>query len=240
MHRIRCKLYPNYLPGVEGAYIARTSNEATLSIAQICTALKSRGGFNGSYEDLLKSVKQFFDEAAYQLCDGFAINTGYFTIRPNIGGTFNSANESHDRNRHPVSFRFRINAPLKELVKQIDVEVAGLADGSGYIDEFRDIDEDSINGLFVPGNQFSIAGHKIKIAGDDPEVGLYFVPVDDPAKAVKVKRIAENTASKIIGIAPATEHLYNRIEIRTQFTGSSITLLKKPRVITGDFIVEAA
>jgi len=28
LHRIRVKLYPNYLPNVEGQYIARTNSEA--------------------------------------------------------------------------------------------------------------------------------------------------------------------------------------------------------------------
>ena len=76
LHRIRVKLYPNYLPSVEGQYIARTNNEASLSIEQVCAALKNRGGFTGSYDALIDHVRQFFDEAAYQLCDGFAVNMG--------------------------------------------------------------------------------------------------------------------------------------------------------------------
>jgi hypothetical protein len=86
LHRIRVKLYPNYLPGIQGAYIARTSNEASLTVEQVCAALKNRGGFTGSYDDLVDHVRQYFDEAAYQLCDGFAVNTGYYSIHPNVGG----------------------------------------------------------------------------------------------------------------------------------------------------------
>ena len=96
LHRIRVKLYPNYLPNVKGAYIARTDNEASLSIEQVCAALKNRGGFSGNYEDLVENVRQFFDEAAYQLCDGYAVNTGYYSVHPNVGGTFNSVAELHD------------------------------------------------------------------------------------------------------------------------------------------------
>ena len=51
LHRIRAKLYPNYLSTVEGAYIARTDDEAALSIEDVCAALKNRGGFTGEYED---------------------------------------------------------------------------------------------------------------------------------------------------------------------------------------------
>ncbi|MDR2364008.1 MAG: hypothetical protein LBD65_06295 [Spirochaetaceae bacterium] len=66
--RIRVKLYPNYLPKGEGEYIARTDNEAALSIERVCAALKNRGGYTGSYGGLVDRVKQFLNEAIH----GFA------------------------------------------------------------------------------------------------------------------------------------------------------------------------
>ena len=240
LHRIRVKLYPNYLPNVEGAYIARTDSEASLNIEQVCAALKNRGGFGGDYEDLVEAVKQFFDEAAYQLCDGFAVNVGYYSVHPNVGGTFNTVTEAHDHKKHPITFRFRANNKLRKLVEHIGVDIEGIADSSGWIDEFIDADENSINTLYVPGNQFILHGHKIKVAGDAPGVGVFFVPVSDPSKAVKVKRIAENTSTKIIGITPKTEELHNRIEVRTQFSGSGSAFLKTVRTIASGFTVEEA
>jgi hypothetical protein len=87
---------------------------------------------------------------------------------------------------------------------------------------------------------FALHGNKIKIAGEDPDNGVYFVPENDPSKAVKVERIAENNPCKIIGIAPNTGHVYNRIEVRTQYNGSGSSFLKKPRVVKTTFVVEAA
>jgi len=156
LHKIKVKLYPNYLPKADGAYIARTDNEAA----------------------------------------------------------------------------------LRELAQTIHVEIEGMADLNGYIGEFIDYDEESINTLYVPGDQFAIHGHKIKVAGDDPGVGIFFVPVDDPTKAVRVTRVAENTASKITGITPKTKYPHNRIEIITQFAGSGGIQLKTPRVITSHFILD--
>jgi hypothetical protein len=72
--------------GVEGAYIARAGDEASLFMEQVCAALKNRGGFAGSYQDLVEDVRRFFDEAAYQLCDGFSASLGYFSLHPRIGG----------------------------------------------------------------------------------------------------------------------------------------------------------
>ena len=129
---------------------------------------------------------------------------------------------------------------MKSLTKFIKVEIEGIANTNGYINEFIDFEEDSVNTLFVPGNQSAIHGYKIKIAGDDPTVGLYLVPVEDPSKAVKVTRIAENSAGKITCILPETHYMTNRLEIRTQFAGSGNTFLKVPRVITSSFTIDEA
>ena len=120
------------------------------------------------------------------------------------------------------------------------MDVEGTADNACYIDKFVDFEADSTNTLYVPGNQFAIYGHKIKVDGEDPNIGVFFVPVEDLSQAVKVLRIAENTPSKITGIAPETYFINNRIEIRTQFSGAGDRHLKELRSITGNFILEAA
>ena len=239
MHRIRVKLYPNYLPKGE-AYIARTDSEASLNIDQVCAALRDRGGFTGDFEDLADYVKQFFNEVAYQLLDGFTVNTGYFSIYPNLGGTFKTVHEIPDPKTHPLTFRFRPLKPLRELAQSTHIIVEGLADTDGYIDEFLDSENASVNGVYEPGNQFMISGHKIKIAGDDPGCGLYFVPTGSGDPPVKVTRIVENSANKIIGIIPETNWAYCKLEIHTQYSGSSTVFLKNTKVITSEFTLEHA
>jgi len=238
LHRIRVKLYPSYLPGTEGRFFAKTDNEAYLGIERICAALKNRGGFFGSYENLVENIKQFLFECAYQLCDGYGLNLLYYTIHPDISGTLESEKETYNPEKNPIKFKFRTRLPLRNLVKHIAVDITGLANGNAFIDEFIDRDEDSVNGFYTPGDMFCIIGNKIKLAGDDPGCGVYFVPVDDPSKAVKVTRIGENSASTITGIAPDTHYQFNKIEIRTQYSGSTTTFLKAPRSIVSDFVLE--
>jgi hypothetical protein len=232
LHHVRVKLYPNYLPKVEGAYIARTDNEASLSIEEVCAALKNRGGFIGSYDDLVEHVRQFFGEAVYQLCDGFAVNMGYFSVHPNVGGTFDKVSEGHDTGKHPISFRFRTRAPLRALTEHIVVEVEGLADVAGYIDEFIDVATGAVNETLTPGGQFSVSGHKIKVSGDSPDIGVYFASAADPAQRVKVAgHLAENAPHRLIGIIPALTPGAYTLEVVTQYTHGS-SPLKESRVIT--------
>jgi hypothetical protein len=241
LHRIRVKLYPNYLHNVEGTFIARTNSEASLTVEQVCGTAISRGGVHVDYDEFVEHVRQYNEELTYQLCDGYAVSNGYFSIHPNIGGLFNSEKEIHDHKKHPISFRFRTLGKMRRLTQFIKVEIDGIADAGGYIDEFIDFEADASNTVFVPGDQFAIHGHKIKIAGDHPDVGVYLVPADDPSKKVKIDRIAENSPSKITGILPAsTGSNINRIEIHTQFSGAANTPLKNPRIITSAFTLEEA
>jgi hypothetical protein len=233
LHRIRAKLYPNYLHTVEGAYIARTDDEASLSVEQVCAAMKNRGGYTGSYEDAVEHVKQFFDEAAYQLCDGFSVNTGYFSLHPRIGGTWQTPNDPRDSAKHPVRFTFRALKPLRDLASHIEVLIEGVADTGGYIAEITDITTDAVNETLTPGGMFALEGHKIKAAGDKPECGVYFVSATDAAQRVKAAgHLADNTASRIVGIIPALAAGQWRVEVVSQFTGSSAAL-KTPRIIQG-------
>lgn len=237
LHKIRIKLYPNYLTHVKGKYIARADSEAVLTIEQVCAALKNRGGYSGNYEELVENVRRFFDEAAYQLCDGFAVNTGYYSIHPNIRGTFNSAREIHDKKKNPVGFSFRTGKKLRKLAGLISVEIEGEADTNGIIEKFFDISRLNINETVTANGMFVITGSKIKIAGGNPECGIYFEPADEPQNRIKVTYpLAVNSPSKITGITPAltAEKIYRPV-IVTQYSGSGVKYLKEPREITGNF-----
>jgi hypothetical protein len=240
LHKIKVYLYPNYLPKAAGRYIARTENEASLNVSKICAAMKNRGGYTGSYDNLVENIRLFLDECAYQICDGYALNLKYYSIHPTVSGTFDSEKEARDPQKNPIRFKFRANRKLRDLKEHIAVEIVGVADASAFIDQFIDRDADSINGIFVKDDMFCITGAKIKVAGADPNCGVYFVPVDDPDSAVKVTRIGENSGTMITGIAPVTGYEKNRIEIRTQYTGSNVTFLKTPRTITSSFVLSEA
>jgi hypothetical protein len=241
LHRIRVKLYPNYLPKIEGEYIARTDNEAALTIEQVCSALKNRGGYTGSYEDIVEHVKLFLDEAAYQLCDGYAVNATYFSVHPKVRGTFNSKHERATEEAHPVAFAFRVRGPLRDIAKYIVVEVEGVADTNGYIEELTDIATGAVNEIVTPGDNITITGHKLKVMGDARKAGLFFVAPGTPEIAAKVPRLAVNDPSKLVGIVPQLLPDKNwYVEVQTTYSGASNTPLKEMRVIRSDFTVTTA
>jgi hypothetical protein len=241
LHKIKVKLYPNYPPNVEGDYTARTESEATLSIKQVCGTAITRGGAEGVTQDEFSGyVNKFLAEAAYQLCDGYSVSFGYFSAHPVIGGAFDTPSEAYDRNKHRIGFKFRVLSKMRRLARFIKVEVLGLSGANAFIDEFIDYEADSVNAVFVPGDQFALHGHKIKLAGDGPGAGLFLVPADNPGAAVKVTRIAENSPARVTGALPsaASGNVKQRLEIRAQYSSGANALLKGLRVITSPFVVE--
>jgi hypothetical protein len=223
MHKMHAKLYPNYLPGYEHTYIARTANEATVTVEDICASMKNRGGYDGSYEDALQTSRHFFKEMLYQLSDGFSVNLGFGYLHPNIGGTFKDENEAHDHQKHPITFRFQTRKSLRDLRDDIGIIIEGIA---GHIVEYVDVASGEANVWYEPGNEFVITGHKIKVEGDDPSCGVYFVPVGIPDPAVKVARLAENSPNKLIGIVPGVGWQYCKSAPNT--TAQAIRFSKPP------------
>jgi len=237
LHRIRIKLFPSNLPGSKDAYYARTANEAELTIEEVAAAMVKRGGFTGNYHDLIKHVREFLSETAYQLCDGFAVNAGYFSIYPVVGGLFTSKNE--DAGGHPVRFRFRARKPLRDLARYITIETDGGADG-GFIGNFIDIDSGETNGRVTPGGIFAVTGKKIKVTGGRKDCGLYFVSKAAPSQRFKAGRnFAVNVSSRVSGIVPALPAGEYHIEIKTRYTVGGIDL-KTPRTVISGFTVNVA
>jgi len=238
MHSIRIKLHPANLPGAEERYYARTVNEAELSVEKVCATMKTRGGFNGNYADLVNHVKQFFDEMVYQLCDGFSVNTGYFSVHPVVGGFFDRDGENVSLKGHLVSFRFHEGLLLRSIADAIKVRVLN-ANTGGYIEQFLDHESGTVNSTLTPGGMVILQGYRIRVRGKNPDCGVYFVSTAQEPLRVKVSRILlTNTARKIICIAPPDlpDGEY-RVEVMTQCSSGG-KLLKDPRVVTSPFVLK--
>ena len=240
LHKIRVKLYPNYLPKGKGTFIARTNNQRVLDVEEICMELKKRGNFAGDHKVLAEYVRQYYEEAILQLCNGFAVNSGYYTMYLNIGGVFGSPNDTRDLDKHPIGFRVRIGAVLKQLAKILKIEVEGLASTDGYIDYFTDVHSNTVNYEITGGRNFIITGDKIKVAGNEPECGVYFERTDDGTRIKVQERLTQNTPSKIIGTIPMLMAPKSyRVVIVTRFNGSSSSTSKKLRTLISNFEMKA-
>jgi len=229
LHKIKAYLYDNVLTKDNpNDYTARTASERSLNVQQICQAAVSRGGADVSASAMEHATELFLKEMAYQLCDGFSINTGYFTASTTIRGVFDSPSETFNKDKHSIIFQFNQGEKLRAEIPNIEVNILGVAEASAVILQVTDVKSGSVNDLLTPGRNLKIVGSKIKVTGDDASVGIYFVDVATQGRTkVEQSDIVTNNPSEVMVVIPALAAGTYHLEVVTQFTDSS--MLKQPR-----------
>jgi hypothetical protein len=233
-HKIKIWLYLNLLTQTDpNDYVARVASDKTLSIQEICEAAVGRGGADITIAAMKHAVELFLREMAYQLCDGFAVNTGWFTASVHIKGVFKSMLDIFDPKRHTVVIEFHQGALLRNELQNITVEVLGVAETGVLIAQVIDVKSGTVNDLLTPNRNLKIAGYKLKIVGENADNGVYFTDEQGVQTKVDSSDIVTNNPSELIivtpELAPGTYHL----SVTTQFA-SGAQLLKEPRSVTFD------
>ncbi|WP_374461832.1 DNA-binding domain-containing protein [Chryseobacterium taeanense] len=231
LHKIKAYLYDNTLTKDNpNDFIARTASERSLSVRQVCEAAASRGGADVSASAMEHATELFLKEMAYQLCDGFSVNTGYFTASTTIRGVFDSPSETFNKDKHSIIFQFNQGEKLRAEILNIEVDILGVAEASSVILQVTDVKSGSVNDLLTPGRNLKIVGSKIKVAGDDASVGVYFVDATTQARTkVDPSDIVTNNPSEVMVVIPALPAGTYNLEVVTQFSKNS-AFLKDPRV----------
>jgi hypothetical protein len=236
LHKIEAKLYPNYLGKGEGAYVARAKAEAPLSTRDVCASSIVRGGHSGPIDTYHSHVTAFQNEVIHQLLDGFSVQFGNnFTLHCRISGTFNGPND-HIGAEH-LQIVFLPHAHLNNLLKQVKIENEGIAGDGTFIDEIIDTRSESMNSTLTPGGNAHIVGHKIKIEGENPECGVYFVNQEEGTRFKVAEKLTINRGTELVCTIPALPIGTFKLEIVTQFTPGGI-LLKEPRTIKADWVLQ--
>ncbi|WP_346984357.1 DNA-binding domain-containing protein [Chryseobacterium sp. POE27] len=234
LHRIKAYLYDNVLTKDNpNDFTARTASERSLNVQQICQSAANRGGADISASAMEHATELFLKEMAYQLCDGYSINTGYFTANTTIRGVFDSPSETFNKDKHSIIFQFNQGEKLRAEIPNIEVEILGVAEASAAILQVADVKSGSVNDLLTPGRNLKIVGSKIKVTGDDASVGVYFVDATTQERTkVEQSDIVTNNPSEVMVVIPELAAGTYTIEVLTQYSGSQS--LKEPRTATLD------
>ncbi|GHV50197.1 hypothetical protein FACS1894181_10450 [Bacteroidia bacterium] len=229
--RFAIKLYPNPLtPDNPNDLVGHVHSIGTASLEGICKSAAGRGGADISAPAMQHAVELFLREMGFQLCNGYSVNlAGYITAHVGIKGVFNRVHDDFDGERHKVAFEFQTGATLRKVMPFIQVDVTGLADSGLKLLHIEDVASGSINDQLTPGNNLRVFGHKVKVAGDDPEVGIYFVGETTRSRVkVAANQIAVNANSQLLFIIPALANSTYHLEVTTQYSNAGSNL-KAPR-----------
>jgi len=228
-HTIKAYLYDNLLTPDPNDFVARVSSERSLSVADICHSAATRGGADVSDAAMSHAVELFLKEMAYRLCDGFAVNTGYFTAMPVVRGVFLNPNETFDPQRHTLQFQFTQGELMRREIEDVEVKIMGVAETGLYIGQVEDMKSRTVNEVLTPGFNLRVTGTKLRVVGDKPGVGIFFrETVTNTATKVDEGDIVVNNPSELMIIIPALPAGTYQLEVTTQYsTGNK--LLKEVR-----------
>ena len=95
------------------------------------------------------------------------------------------------------------------------------------IKEVKDTSSDLFNERLTPRAIVEVYGYDIKIDGDDPTCGLWFVSENNVE--TKATIVAENKPSKIIALIPELSPGKWQLKVVTQYSGGG-NLVKLPKV----------
>jgi hypothetical protein len=233
-HRIKAILIPNLLTEDANDFYARVISERTLSVADVCDSAVTRGNAPTSAEAMKINVELFFKEMEYRLKDGYAVNTGYFSAVPQVRGVFGHAGDKFDPARHSIYFLFNQGDILRKGLSDIAVDITGTGDAGTVITEVIDVKTGSVNDRLTPNRNLRIRGSKLKLVGDNPDVGVYFIN-EATSEQIKVEadEVVDNKPSELVIVIPQLAPGLYVLKAVTQYSGSAVDL-KAPRTVTFD------
>jgi hypothetical protein len=204
-----------------------STKELTSRIMQIGAGLT-----RSDITSVLEAVKQVI---AAIIAEGGAVHFELFNAYPSIQGVFTSPEDSFDPSRHKIRINLHAGTALRGAVAAIKTKKVTAVVTGTIITGVTDIKSGSVNETLTPGYNVKISGAKLKISGEDPEVGLYFVPAGGAGTPIMVDPadIVINNPSELIAVIPPSliTDTY-LLRIVTQYSGGKA--LKRPHTVTFD------
>ena len=223
LHTVRVYLYKSHLAGDIERYYGRVASERTLTLSDICVSACQRGGSKGDPRMMEYSFREVWDEIAYRLCDGFAVNIGFGLLKLSIHGQFNSVDEQFDPQKHRLEFIFTPRAPLYKYIPDTNIKVLGKKNERAYITSVTDRITGSTSEI-TSGGTVQIEGKDIKVFPDDDNTGIFFIASDGTVYPAK-KYLIYNYPQKLLLQVPDLPQGSYIIRIVTKYSGGGNTLI---------------
>ncbi|MBP1676975.1 MAG: hypothetical protein H6Q20_1534 [Bacteroidetes bacterium] len=231
-HTIKAILYPNPMKNAKSLYLARSAQNATLDIREICEQVCDKPGTNTNADELEYHVNLFLNTVADLLADGHKINTGYFNAQACIKGSFNSMNDNFDDSRHRVEIAFSAGSLIRRRAAILKGEILHSKAVTRYIESVTDAQTGLFPPKLIPNKLLVVRGNKIKITGTHPDVGLYLVNTENNAEIrLSDTLLYQNSHTTIRFFVPDIPAGSYQLQVCTQYTGNA-TPLAQPCVLT--------
>ena len=226
---LRYALLENLLTPSPNDYTAQVQEVKSHDINSFIEKMLQKGS-TITKTDTLAVLNAFFEVIEEVTRQGGTVHLELFKTQFSISGVFEGAADRFDADRHTVHLNLHAGKRLKQVLSGISLEKVTAEKALPHILEVKDSITGSVNGQLTAAGAASIIGSRLKIAGDDPENGVYFK--NEEGKVYKVQTLIENKPARLIVLMPSLEKGTYVLSIQTQYTHGGASL-KQAR--TGTF-----
>lgn len=177
-------------------------------------------------ETLLHSVTLYNRVITRLILSGYSVNTGLFRAVAKFLGIVEGG--LWDKNRNAIYVAVSQDKMLREAIAQTEVNILGTKSNIMYILEMEDRKTGLKDGTVTAGRNLLVRGSMIKVAGNDPAVGVTLTNASGVTTKLEADMLASNKPSELMLLIPtdiaAGEYT---LTITTQYSTGG--MLKAPR-----------
>jgi hypothetical protein len=147
-------------------------------------------------------ITRYNRHAAQHAVNGWNVDTGLVYLRPVVTGAFYG--KKFDPGKNSVYISATQGLDIRKEIAQTEVELLGEAPDVMSILQVINLQSKLADGTLVRGRNTQVEGAYIKVAGDDPAVGVYLTNIESNA-VIKLEQdhLVVNDPSKLILLIPA-------------------------------------
>lgn len=204
----------------EDNYSARVLSEQSYDLEGIIDLILSKRNLV-SRTDIVAVFSAFFEAIEGCIRRGENINLPIFNVGYSITGVFDNEDESFNPEKHQINVNMNNGLQIKRAIEQIKLTKIDAVLTDPVLYHFNDLASKTTNDQLTKNSLFELTGSRLKVAGEDLDVGLYFVAED--GSETKVSLLAENSNKKLIGQVPEIAVGTYHVLLKTQSTRSAYT-----------------
>lgn len=216
----------------ENNYVARVLATHTVNQASLINKMLYKRSAIGK-TDIVAVLNSFYETIVQCIEDGDTVNLPLFNINYSITGVFKNNEEVFSEKKHKLHLKLKAGKIIKNVLHEVPITKVASPNVHTQITQVVDIGSETTNLQITSEGLFELEGTRLKIAGTDAAVGLYFVSED--GSEIKVTRFSRNTFKNIIAQAPQLFPGKYHIRIKSQFTSNPQAFLKGVRISDTSF-----
>lgn len=233
---LKYALIENPLTGRPNDYSAQVYATKTVDKERFIELLLRKGTLM-TRTDLVAAMSLIEDTVVEILEDGGCFNLPLFNTSFTISGIFDGPADLFDERRHKLNIKINKGVLLREAEKRLKKEKTEAVPSRPVILAVKDCLTGKTNEVLASESLIEVWGYNIKIVGDEPECGLWFVSEDGAEE--KASMLIDNKPSLLRAFVPLLASGTYRLKVVTRYTRTGRRIVNKPKqcVYAKPFIV---